>query len=126
MTDPDDFDEVLRDVGRFRERKPSEEKIDDMPFGDLEQMEDDYQFSPEDELIIGDDYATYILYADGTGVSDFTVHAEESGIEVKTDEFVVRKDLGIRVDPQHSTATYNNGVLSVRLRLVGDRDDAVA
>ena len=118
MSDPEDFDEVLRDLHSFAEKRQGESKIDDLHFGDILQLEDDYQFSPEDELILGEDYVTYLLYADGNGVADFAVHTEESGLEVKTEHFVVKKELGLRVDPEDSTTTYSNGVLSVRLRLI--------
>lgn len=121
MSDPEDFDEVLRNMSRFGETKDSE-KIDDMPFRDLEQLEDDYRFSPEDELILGDDYITYLLFAEGRDLSDFSVMTGETGLEVKTEDFIVKKEIGMRVDPEDSTTTYRNGVLSVRLKLISERD----
>ena len=123
MSDPDDFDEALRDLHRFSEKKKeAPSKIEAAHFGDLSQLEDDYQFSPDEELILGDDYVTYLLFADGKEIADFDVHTEESGLEVKTEDFVVRKNLGMRIDPDDSTTTYANGVLSIRVRLIASRD----
>lgn len=121
MTESDDVDEVLRDLKRFAERREVE-KIDDEPFRELAQLEDDYQFSPDDELILGDDYVTYILFAEGRQLTDFSVSTGESELEVKTEDFTVKKELGFRVDPEDSTTTYSNGILSVRLRLFAERD----
>jgi hypothetical protein len=122
MSDSDDIDEVLRDLHRFAERRSKYIPLDDGAFGDVPQIEADGESGPEDELILGDDYVTYLIFAVEHEVADFSISADEDSIVVKTDDFTVKRELGMRVDPEYASTTYANGVLSVKLKRVGARD----
>lgn len=122
MSDPDDIDEVLRDFHRFARRRVELPPIDEGAFEDVPQIEDDYVFAPEDELILGDDYVTYLVFAEAHEIDDFSISMEQDSIEVKTEDFILKKALGMRVEHEDPTATYSNGVLSVKLRRIGIRD----
>ncbi len=122
MSDPDDIDEVFHGLGSLGESEPDPIDIDDGAFADVPQAEVDDGTGPEDELIIGDDSVTYLVFAEGEGIDDFWVSAEDGCIEVRTDDFAVKKVLGLLVDTQEASMSYSNGVLSVRLKRVGRRD----
>ena len=122
MSDPDDIDEVLRDLHRFAERRSKYIPLDDGAFGDVPQIEFDTESGPEDELILGDDYVTYLIFAVEHEITDFSISTEADSIVVKTDDFTVKRELGMRVDPEETSTTYSNGVLSVKLRRVDQRD----
>ena len=122
MSDPDDIDEVFHGLGALGESEPEPIDIDDSAFPDVPQAEADDGTGPEDELIIGDDSVTYLVFADREGIDDFWVSAGDGFIEVRTDDFAVKKVLGLLVDAEEPLMSYSNGVLSVRLKRVGRRD----
>jgi len=121
MSDPDDVDEVFRDLRRFAEKRSEDMPLDPNAFVDVPQIENDDGTGPEDELILGDDYVTYLIYADERQMADFSVSTEEDSIQVKTEDFTVKRALGLRINPEETSTTYTNGVLSVKLRRLGDR-----
>jgi len=122
MSDPDDIDEVLRDLDRFARRRPEYTPIDEAAFINIPQVETEDAFGPEDELIIGDDYVTYLIFAEEHEITDFVISTEEDSIEVKTNDFILKRELGMRVDPDGPSSTYTNGILSVKLKRITDRD----
>jgi hypothetical protein len=122
LSDPDDIDEVLRDFRRFTEREPEGPDVEESAFADMPQLETEDVNAPEDELILGDDYVTYLIFVKQRQIDDFLVFTEPERIEIKTDEFTVRKEFGTRVDHEDLRKTYANGVLSVRLRRLEARD----
>jgi hypothetical protein len=120
-SDPDDIDEVLRDLRRFAE-KAQVSPLDSNAFPGVPQIEGRCDFAPEDELILGDDYVTYLIFADEHEITDFSISTEGDCIEVKTVDFTLKKELGMRVDTDGADTTYSNGVLSVKLKRIGHRD----
>jgi HSP20 family molecular chaperone IbpA len=123
MSDPDDIDEVLRDLRRFSQTTPERFDIDDGAFECVPDIEAETPGDvPEDELILGDDYITYLVFAEERRIEDFYVSTAEDHIEVKTEDFTVKKELRTRVDRDEPQTTYTNGILSIRLRRLGDRD----
>ncbi|MDA4136745.1 MAG: hypothetical protein OK449_07105 [Thaumarchaeota archaeon] len=122
MSDPDEIDEVFRDLRRFAERRSEYIAVDNSAFVGLPQIDTDDGFALEDELILGDDYVTYLIFADERKITDFSISMEEDWIEVKTVDFTVKKTLGMRVDPEDPSTSYANGVLSVKVKRLADRD----
>lgn len=123
MSVPDDIDEVLRDMRKFSQITPEKFRIDESAFECVPDIEaEETGVVPEDELILGDDYVTYLIFAEERQIEDFYVSTEADHIEVKTDEFTVKKDLGLRVMGDEPLTTYANGILSVRLRRLSERD----
>lgn len=124
MSDPDDIDEVFRDLRRFAAGGKEPFDIDDDTFHDVPQLEPvEDENAPEDELILGGDYVTYLVYAEKGGVEDFLVVAEEDSIQVKTEDFSVRRTIESRVDPREPVRShYSNGVLSIRVKTLVRRD----
>jgi len=123
MTDPDDIDEVFRNIRRFAENRREPVGIDEATFHRFPQIEDRGE-GPEDELIIGDDYVTYLVYSEQETVEDFSVSTDDGFIEVETDDFIVKRPIGMTVDPGEYVLSYSNGVLSVRLKRL-DESEAV-
>lgn len=74
------------------------------------------QRSEPDEVIIGPKEITYLLEAPGYTPDDFLVSIFDDTIEVKTREYMWRKELGSTVYPESAVTTYRNGVLSVRIK----------
>ncbi len=123
MSAPDDIDEVLRDLRRFSQITPEKFEIDESAFECVPDIEaEEAGEVPEDELILGDDYVTYLIFAEERQIEDFYVSTEGDRIEVKTDDFIVKKALGLRVVGEEPITTYANGVLSVKLRRLSERD----
>lgn len=123
MSAPDDIDEVLRDMRKFSQITPEKFRIDESAFECVPDIEaDEFGDVPEDELILGDDYVTYLIFAEERQIEDFYVSTEADHIEVKTEDFIVKKALGLRVVGDEPLTTYANGVLSVRLRRLSERD----
>jgi hypothetical protein len=122
MSESDDVDEVLHDLYRFAERRSEYVPLDKSAFVGISQIETADGSVPEDELILGDDYVTYLIFAEERQISDFSVSTKDDCIEVKTDDFTMKRELGMRVDPEESSTTYANGVLSVKLKRIGERD----
>jgi HSP20 family molecular chaperone IbpA len=118
LSDHDDFDEVFRDFHRFVGPVSGSGVIDESAMADLPQL-DDESVEVEDELILGSENVTYLLYAAGRELEDFSISAGEEELEVRTREFTVRKALGARVDPTGARASYRNGVLSVKMKRKG-------
>jgi hypothetical protein len=123
MSDPDDIDEVLRDMRKFSQVTPEKFPVDESAFECIPDIEaDEAGGAPEDELILGDDYVTYLIFAEERQIDDFCVSTEADHIEVRTDDFTVKRALGLRVAGEEPVTTYANGVLSVRLRRLDERD----
>lgn len=123
MSDPDDIDEVLRDLRRFSQMTPEKFEIGEGAFECVPDIEAEITGDvPEDELILGDDFVTYLVFAQEHEIQDFCVSTEEDHIEVKTEGFTVKKRLNFRVDGGEPLTTYTNGVLSVKLRRLIERD----
>jgi hypothetical protein len=122
MSEPDDIDEVLRDLDRFAKRPSEYTPIDETAFNNIPQVETECDFGPEDELIIGDDYVTYLIFAEEHEITDFVISTEDDSIEVKTQDFTLKRELGMRVDPEEPSSTYANGILSVKLKRITDRE----
>jgi hypothetical protein len=122
MSEPEDIDEVLHDLHRFAERRSEYTPLDKGAFVDIRQIETEDDSGPEDELILGDEYVTYLVFAEERQISDFSISTEDDYIEVKTDDFTVKRELRIRIDPEESSTTYANGVLSVKLKRIRERD----
>ncbi|MDA4122849.1 MAG: hypothetical protein OK456_06690 [Thaumarchaeota archaeon] len=112
----DDFDEVFRDFRRFVRREPDSTPIDEAVFVDIPQLEGPETNGLDDELILGTDDVTYLLFAADHEPEDFIVSAEEDELVVKTPGFTVRKLLEVKVDPDETDSSYRNGVFSVKLK----------
>jgi hypothetical protein len=121
MSDPDDIDEVFRDIRCFAERSRKVTPVEDRAFAGMPQIDTDGPPVPEDELILGEDYVTYLVFADEHEMADFSISAEDDFIEVKTEDFTVKKEFGLRVDPDGPSTTYTNGILSVKLKRIAER-----
>ena len=74
--------------------------------------------SARDELIEGRDRLTYIINAPGYEKDDLRVSVLDDEIEVKGPDFIARKRLPVRVNPDGAKSAYNNGVLSVTVERV--------
>ncbi len=122
MSDDEDFDEVFGDLSAFVGVVTPDPKVDDSAFGGIHQIEDGGSPLVDDELILGDDFVTYIINLPGRALEGFTLVAGESEIELTSGDFRVRKRLGVRVDGDDAITEYRNGVLSVRLRRLDERD----
>jgi hypothetical protein len=123
MSEPDDIDEVLRDLRKFSQTTPEKFRIDESAFECVPDIEaETIGDIPEDELILGDDYITYLIFAEDRRMEDFYVSTEADQIEVKTEDFTVKRTLGLRVMEEEPLTTYANGILSVRLRRLSERD----
>lgn len=123
MSDPDDIDEVLRDLRKFSQITPEKFEIDEDAFEGVPDIESEtFGDIPEDELILGDDFVTYLVFTQERQIEDFMVSTEEDHIEVKTEDFTVKKRLKFRVDGSEVLTTYANGVLSVKLRRLSEHD----
>jgi hypothetical protein len=123
MSDPDDVDEVLRDMRKFSQTTPEKFQVDESAFECIPDIEaEEAANAPEDELILGDDYITYLIFAEERQIEDFYVSTEADHIEVKTEDFTLKRALGLRVVGEEPLTTYANGVLSVRLRRLSGRD----
>jgi hypothetical protein len=116
MSDHDDFDEVFRDFRRFVGPVSGSNPADEGVLANLPQIEADDEPEVDDELILGIEDVTYLLFAADRQLGDFAVSAREDELEVKTSDFTVRKPLGVRVDPTGAQTAYRNGVLSVKLK----------
>ena len=66
------------------------------------------------ELIEGDGSFTFVLMAPGYSRRDIRVWAEEDRLKVESFDFKIERPLSCAVDPTTVSATYLNGVLSVR------------
>jgi hypothetical protein len=115
LSDHDEFDEVFGDYGKFVGHVSKTGEIDGSAMARLPQIEAD-EDGVEDEVILGKKVVTYLLYASGRDLHDFTVTAREGEIEIKTSEFTLKKSLTATVDPATARATYRNGVLSLKVR----------
>lgn len=122
MSDPDDIDEVMRDFRRFTDGEPERLDVEESAFADVPQLETEDVNGPEDELILGGDYVTYLIFAGQRQIDDFLVFTGPDRIEVRTEDFTVRRDIGTRVDHEDPLKTYTNGVFSVRLRRLEEHD----
>lgn len=115
MSDYDEFDEIFHRLQRYGEPSSTEDAIGDDAFRGIPQLED-AESALDDELIIGDDTITFLLFAKGNALGDFSVITREHALEVKTRKFSVKKELRFRVDAERPWTTYKNGVLSVKLK----------
>ncbi len=123
MSDREGIDEVFRDLAAFAGVLPADPKFDGAVFGEMDQLEEDAAPPVDDELILAEDYVTYIAYCEGCDMERFSVSTVGSDIEVTAGDFRVRRLLLVRVDEEDVTAEYRNGVLSVRLRRIVERDE---
>ncbi len=69
-----------------------------------------------DEVILGSREVAYILQVPGYEQGDFLVSVDGDSLEIKTKDFVRRKELGAIVKPETVAVTYRNGILSVRMK----------
>jgi HSP20 family molecular chaperone IbpA len=123
MSDREGIDEVFRDLATFTGESLADPKLDDSAFGGMDQLECDTEPPVDDELILSEDYVTYIAYSAECDMENFSVSTVGSDIEVTAGDFKVRRLLLVRVDEEYVTAEYRNGVLSVRLRRIVERDE---
>jgi HSP20 family molecular chaperone IbpA len=122
LNEDEGFDEVFRDLSAFVGEILPDPKVDGSAFGDIRQIEDEDVPSIDDELILGDEYVTYIVHLPGSDLEGFALVVGEREIELTAGDFRVRKVLGVRVDSDPVEAEHKNGVLSVKLRRLDDRD----
>ena len=116
MSDDEDLEEIFRDFQRFVGPVSGSGPMGESVRADLPQLEGAEGADVEDELILGTEDVTYLLFAADHELADFAVSAGEDELVVKTAEFTVRKRLGVRVDPAGASADYRNGVFSVKLK----------
>ena len=116
MSDHDESDEIFRDFRRFVGPTSGSGTIGDSALANLPQIELPDSVDVDDELILGLEAVTYLLHAAGRLLEDFAVSTSEQELEVRTPGFVVKRALGVRVDPSGARATYRNGVFSLRLK----------
>jgi HSP20 family molecular chaperone IbpA len=122
LSEDEDFDEVFRDLSAFVGAILPSKKVEDSAFGDIRQLENDSAAFIDDELILGDAYVTYIIHLPGSDLEGFSVVTGEREIELTLGDYKVKKELGVRVDGDDVSAECRNGVLSVRLKRLDDRD----
>jgi HSP20 family molecular chaperone IbpA len=106
MSDNDDFTAIFEEMMRLAES---------LIGGQTSVQTAEAAPQSRDELIEGKDRLTYILNAPGYQKDDLLVSVLDSEIEVKGPDFIARKRLPGRVDPDSAKSTYVNGVLSVTL-----------
>jgi hypothetical protein len=129
LTDRDGFVEVFEDLPKFvaalsraRSDPVRGPMGDDRIFGRLTQLEPYVSTELNDELIIGDDYVTYLIYSPVCDPSELLVFSRDGGIEVRAGELTTWKPLQVPVDGEDAEAELRNGVLSVKLRILEDRE----
>lgn len=122
MSEDEGFDEVFRDLSAFVGAILPGQKVEDSAFGDIRQLEIDSAVLIDDELILGDEYVTYIVHLPGSDLEGFSVVAGEREIELTLGDYKFRKELGVRVDSNNVGTERRNGILSVKLRRLDDRD----
>jgi hypothetical protein len=111
----DDFDDVFRDFPKFLRRVPDSTPIDEAIFSDLAQAEG-ADSGVDDELILGAEEITYLLFSTDHEREDFKVSTEDDELVVSTPGFTIRKVLEVKVDPDETDADYRNGVFSVKMK----------
>lgn len=122
MTDRDGFDEVFRDLSTFAGGTDSSGKLDDSAFGEMRQLEGCAAPLVDDELIVGEDFVTYLLYTPDFDLASFSLVSRDGDIEVTAGASTFRRTLDARVDAEDASAEYRNGVLSVKLRRIVEHD----
>lgn len=122
MSDDEEIDEVFGDLAAFAGAIPPDPKLDGSAFGAVRQLEGPFTPFVDDELILGEDYVTYLLFASGLDADGFSLVTRDREIEVTTGDLKIRRALGVRVDVDDAEAECRNGVLSIRLRRICERD----
>lgn len=115
MSDRDDFDEIFRDFRRFVGPVSGAGPLGESIMDELTQLESE-EIEVDDELVLGNEEVTYLLFDPRRDLDDFEVSANEDELVVKTKEFVLRRRTGGRIEPSSKRTTYANGVLSVKLK----------
>ena len=77
----------------------------------------------DDEVIIGEDYVTYLVYSAWGGLEGLSVVALEDALEVTGGGRTLRRALGARVLEEDGRTDLRNGVLSLRLRRAAERGE---
>ena len=106
MSDNDDFESIFEEMMRLAESLVGGQPLRQVAATSVQ---------TRDELIEGRDRLTYILNAPGYGKDDLRVSVLEDEIEVKGPDFIAKKRLPGRVEPDSAKSTYVNGILSVTL-----------
>ncbi len=123
MTDNEGFREIFGDPGVFRVEPKPNPRLGAYAFPGLHQLEDWDEPPPlDDELIIGEEFVTYLLYEPNCDISAISLVARDGFIDITIGGTTVRKACCVRVDAERADFERASGVVSVKLRRICDRD----
>lgn len=123
MTDNEGIREIFGDPKAFRVEPKPNPRLGAHAFLGLYQLEDwDAPPPLDDELIVGEDYVTYLLYEPNCDLTTLSVSAHEGYLEVTVGATTVRKEIGFRVDCERADFESSGGVVSIKLRRICPRD----
>jgi len=111
LSDPYDFESIFEEMVRLTERLFGGQDAGPAVVRRMEREE-----AERDELIERADSFEYILTAPGYQQRELLVSVQDRGVEVKTPDFIARKEFPSRVDPDTAASHYRNGVLSVTVK----------
>jgi HSP20 family molecular chaperone IbpA len=77
---------------------------------------EDQENEESGELIVGKDFVTFLLPSTGRDQGDFRVSFESGKLKIELDQSEIVENIEVPVDASSLSSSYNNGVLSVRLR----------
>jgi hypothetical protein len=123
----DSFDDVFGDLASFARKPGAPVGLPAEAFGALGSAEEgegggDEDADLDDEVIVGEEYVTYLVYSARSGLERLSVVVLEDALEVTGGGRTLRRALGARVLDEDGRADLRNGVLSLRLRRVAERD----
>ena len=122
MTELEGFREIYGDQWTFKVAPEPPPRLGNYAFHGLDQIEEVEPSELDDELIIGEEFVTYLLYKPDCVPESFSLVAHEGYIEIVAGEMTVKKNLEVKVDSEVPEVEYGGGVLSVKLRRILGRD----
>jgi hypothetical protein len=123
LTDKEGIREIFGDPVAFRAEPRPNPRLGSYAFPGLYQLEDWDSPPPlDDELIVGEDYVTYLLYEPNCDLKTLSVSAHEGCLEVTVGAVTIRKAISFRVDCERADFESSGGVVSIKLRRVNPRD----
>jgi hypothetical protein len=123
LTDKEGFREIFGDPAVFRVEPRPNPRLGSYAFLGLYQLESwDAPPPLDDELIIGEEFVTYLLYEPNCDMTTLSVSAHEGYLEVTVGATTVRKEIGFRVDCERADFESSGGIVSIKLRRISSRD----